>query len=91
MNRVYKNIIEMIGNTPMVRINNLIKNKRVKVYAKLEGQNPGGSIKDRIAMNMLNQAEEEGKLTKEKIIIEPTSGNTGIGLAMISTVQGYAC
>jgi S-sulfo-L-cysteine synthase (O-acetyl-L-serine-dependent) len=75
----------------MVRINNLIKNKRVKVYAKLEGQNPGGSIKDRIAMNMLNQAEEEGKLTKEKIIIEPTSGNTGIGLAMISTVQGYAC
>lgn len=88
---VYENILEMIGNTPMVKINNLIKKSKVKIYAKLEGQNPGGSIKDRIAMNMLKQAEKEGKLTKQKIIIEPTSGNTGIGLAMIATVRSYAC
>jgi cysteine synthase len=66
MKMVYENILEMIGNTPIVKINNLIKNKKVNVYAKLEGQNPGGSIKDRIALNMLNQAEKEGKLTKQK-------------------------
>jgi cysteine synthase len=91
MKRVYGNVLEMIGDTPIVRINNIVKNKKVKVYAKLEGQNPGGSIKDRIAMNMLNQAEREGVLTKEKTIIEPTSGNTGIGLAMIATIRGYPC
>ena len=91
MEKVYENVLEMIGNTPMVRINNIIKKPKVKIYAKLEGQNPGGSIKDRIAMNMIKQAEKEGKLTKQKTIIEPTSGNTGIGLAMIATVRGYAC
>jgi cysteine synthase len=91
MINVYENVLEMIGNTPMIRIRNISKNKNVKIYAKLEGQNPGGSIKDRIALKMIGQAEKEGKLNKNKIIIEATSGNTGIGLAMIGAIKGYAC
>jgi cysteine synthase B len=83
------NVLELIGNTPMVRINKLNPNKKVNIFAKLEGQNPGGSIKDRIAFKMLEQAEKEGKLTKEKTIIEATSGNTGIAIAMIAAVKGY--
>lgn len=79
----------MIGNTPIVKINNLNSNPKVTIYAKLEGFNPTGSIKDRIALKMIEQAEKAGELTKDKIIIEPTSGNTGIGLAMIGTVKGY--
>ena len=86
---MYNNILETIGNTPMVKINNLNKNPKVNIYAKLEGTNPGGSVKDRIALKMVEQAEKEGILTKEKIIIEATSGNTGIGLAMIAAVKGY--
>jgi S-sulfo-L-cysteine synthase (O-acetyl-L-serine-dependent) len=86
---IYSNIIEMIGNTPLIQINKLNPNKNVKIYAKLEGQNPTGSIKDRISLKMIEQAEKEGILTKEKIIIEPTSGNTGIGLAMIGVMKGY--
>ena len=76
---VGKNILELIGNTPLVKINNLNPNSKCKIYAKLEGNNPGGSIKDRIALAMIEQAEKEGELTKNKTIIEPTSGNTGIG------------
>jgi len=86
---VGKNILELIGNTPMVRINKLNPNPNVAIYAKLEGNNPGGSIKDRIALKMIEQAEVEGELTPGKTIIEPTSGNTGIGLAMIGIVKGY--
>ena len=86
---MYNNILEAIGNTPLVRINNLNPNPVVQIYAKLEGHNPTGSIKDRIALKMITQAEQEGTLTKDKIIIEPTSGNTGIGLAMIGVVKGY--
>jgi cysteine synthase B len=89
MNGIYENVLETIGNTPLVRINNIAQNKNVKVYAKLEGSNPGGSIKDRIALKMVEQAEKDGKLTRGKTIIEPTSGNTGIALAMIGTVKGY--
>lgn len=73
----------------MVKINSLNSNKKVNLYAKLEGANPGGSIKDRIALKMIEQAEKEGKLKKEKTIIEPTSGNTGIALAMIGIIRGY--
>ncbi len=91
MNNVYENVIEMIGETPLIRINNISENKKVRIFAKLEGQNPGGSIKDRISLKMIEQAEKEGKLTKEKTIIEATSGNTGIGLAMIGSIRGYAC
>jgi S-sulfo-L-cysteine synthase (O-acetyl-L-serine-dependent) len=86
---IYKDILETIGRTPMVKINNLSPNRKVEIYAKLEGVNPGGSIKDRIALKMIEQAEKEGVLTKKKTIIEPTSGNTGIGLAMIGAVKGY--
>jgi S-sulfo-L-cysteine synthase (O-acetyl-L-serine-dependent) len=85
----YENIIEMIGNTPMVRINNLNPNPKVSIYAKIEGMNPGGSIKDRVALKMIEKAVEDGKLTKEKTIIEPTSGNTGIALAMLGVILGY--
>jgi cysteine synthase B len=87
--KVGESILDLIGNTPLVRINVLNPNKDVTIYAKLEGNNPGGSIKDRISLKMIEQAEKEGVLTKEKIIIEPTSGNTGIGLAMVSAVKGY--
>ena len=86
---IYENILETIGNTPLVRINRLNPNKNVTIYAKIEGNNPTGSIKDRIALKMIEQAEAEGLLIKGKTIIEPTSGNTGIGLAMIGVVKGY--
>ncbi len=86
---VYGNILDTIGNTPLVRINKLWTNKNVEIYAKVEGTNPTGSIKDRIALKMIEQAEAEGTLTSGKTIIEPTSGNTGIALAMIGAVKGY--
>ena len=86
---MYNNILDAIGHTPLVRINKLNPNPNVQMYAKLEGFNPTGSIKDRIALKMIEQAEESGILTHDKTIIEPTSGNTGIGLAMIGTVKGY--
>jgi len=84
-----EDILRTIGNTPLVRINRLNPNKNATIYAKLEGLNPTGSIKDRIALSMIQQAETEGKLTKGKTIIEPTSGNTGVSLAMIGKVKGY--
>ncbi|MFA5742673.1 MAG: cysteine synthase family protein [Candidatus Paceibacterota bacterium] len=85
-----KNILETIGNTPLVKINKLNQNPKANIFAKIEGVNPGGSIKDRIALRMLEQAEREGKLVKGKTIIEATSGNTGIALAMIGAVKGYS-
>jgi cysteine synthase B len=87
--KVGKTILDLIGNTPLVRINRLNPNPNVTIYAKLEGDNPGGSIKDRIARRMIEQAEGEGALTKGKTIIEATSGNTGIALAMIGGIKGY--
>jgi len=86
---IYQNILQTIGNTPLVAVNRLNPNKKVEIYAKLESQNPSGSTKDRIALKMIEQAEAEGLLMKGKTIIEPTSGNTGIGLAMIGAVKGY--
>ena len=86
---IYNNILDAIGHTPMVRINRINPNPNVELYAKLEGFNPTGSIKDRIALKMIEQAELDGVLTKDKIIIEATSGNTGIALAMIGIVKGY--
>jgi len=83
------NILNVIGNTPMVRINRLNPNPNVNIYAKLEFLNPSGSIKDRIALKMIEQAEKEGVLKKGKTIIEATSGNTGIALAMIGAAKGY--
>lgn len=85
----YNNILEIIGNTPLVKINKLNPNPRVIMLAKLEFVNPGGSIKDRIGKYMIDRAEKEGKLKKGGTIIEPTSGNTGVGLAMVAALRGY--
>ncbi|MBU0636825.1 MAG: cysteine synthase family protein [Patescibacteria group bacterium] len=84
-----KSILKLIGNTPLVKINKLNQNKKVELYVKLEYFNPGGSIKDRIALRMIEQAEKNKELTKNKIILEATSGNTGIGLALVAAVKGY--
>jgi cysteine synthase B len=86
---VKENILATIGDTPMVRINHLWSNPNVNIFAKLEGFNPTGSIKDRIALRMVETAEREGRLHKGQTIIEPTSGNTGIGLAIAGIVKGY--
>ena len=83
------NILSAIGNTPLVELSNLNKNSKVRILGKLEGCNPGGSVKDRPAYYMVKKAEESGQLTREKIIVEPTSGNMGIALAMIGAVKGY--
>ncbi|HEX7596682.1 MAG TPA: cysteine synthase family protein [Polyangia bacterium] len=82
-------ILDLIGRTPMVEIRRLNPNPRTKIFAKLEGFNPTGSIKDRMALKMIEQAEREGALKPGKTIVEPTSGNTGIALAMIAAVKGY--
>lgn len=85
-----KNILDCIGNTPLVEIRKLNPYfPDIRIFAKIEGQNPGGSIKDRPALYMINEAEKSGILTKDKIIIEATSGNTGIALAMIAAIKGY--
>ena len=89
MHKTFNNIIEMIGNTPLVKINKLNPNPNTQIFAKLEGWNPSGSIKDRMALKMVEQAEIEGKLTKDKVVLEPTSGNTGIALAIICVAKGY--
>ena len=82
-------LFDAIGNTPLVELRNLNGNPRVKILGKLEGNNPGGSVKDRPAYYMIIRAEESGKLTKDKTIVEPTSGNMGIALAMIGAAKGY--
>lgn len=82
------NVLEAIGNTPLVKINTIF-DRSVEVWMKLERQNPGGSIKDRIALAMIEKAEREGKINKNTLIVEPTSGNTGVGLAMVCAVKGY--
>jgi len=82
-------LTQAIGNTPLVELTNINSNSAVKIYAKLEGSNPGGSVKDRPAWYMIKKAIESGELTKDKTILEPTSGNTGIALAMIGASLGY--
>lgn len=91
--KVYNDIIELIGNTPLVRINNITKEHNIKapIYAKMESLNPGYSVKDRIGVSMIDWAEREGVLTKGGTVIEATSGNTGIGLALVASVRGYKC
>ncbi|MFX1314860.1 MAG: cysteine synthase A [Promethearchaeota archaeon] len=87
----YNNIIETIGKTPLVKLNRILEhlNPKPNIYAKLEYFNPGGSVKDRIGMAMIQKAEEEGILSKDITIVEPTSGNTGIGLALVCAAKGY--
>lgn len=86
---VYKNILEAMGNTPLIELNHLVDKDSARVLVKFEGLNVGGSIKTRTAYNMIVAAEKEGKLNENSIIVEPTSGNQGIGLALIGAVKGY--
>ena len=88
---VAENVLELIGNTPMVKLRKIAGGEMAEIYAKLEHFNPGGSIKDRICLSMVEDAEKNGKLKPGSTIIEPTSGNTGIGLAMVCAVKGYKC
>lgn len=86
---IYNNAIEMIGNTPIIKLNNIVSEDMAEVYVKLEKFNPGGSIKDRAALGMIEKAEMLGLLNPGDTIVEPTSGNTGIGLAMVGRLKGY--
>ena len=86
---IYNNVLDLIGNTPIIKLNNLVDKDSAEVYVKLEKYNLGGSVKDRAALGMIEKAEREGKLKKGSIIVEPTSGNTGIALAMIGRLKGY--
>jgi len=89
MMRVFSDVSEVIGSTPLVKLNRLTDGLECTVLAKLESKNPGGSVKDRICLSMINEAEKQGLIKKGTVIIEPTSGNTGIGLAMMGAVRGY--
>ncbi len=86
----YKSILDAIGNTPLVEVPRLCPVEGVRLWVKLEGQNPTGSVKDRIALAMIEAGEASGELTKDKVILEPTSGNTGIALAMVASTRGYS-
>lgn len=86
---IYNNALEMVGNTPLLKLNNIVKEDMAEVYLKLEKQNPAGSVKDRAALGMVERAEQLGLIKKGDTIVEPTSGNMGIGLAMIGRLKGY--
>ena len=88
-NDTKNNILESIGNTPLVKLNKLAKNIKAEIYAKLEFMNPGGSVKDRMALYIIEEAEKKGVLKPGSVIVENTSGNTGVGLAMAAAVKGY--
>lgn len=89
MAKIANNVLETIGNTPLVRLNKLTKDSKATIVGKLEARNPGGSVKDRICWSMIEEAEKQGLIKTNTTIIEPTSGNTGIGLAMVAAVKGY--
>jgi cysteine synthase A len=91
MAKLVNNILELIGDTPMVRFNKIVKPGMAEILGKLESFNPGGSVKDRIGLYMVEDAEKKGLLKEGATIIEPTSGNTGIGLAIVAAVKGYKC
>lgn len=87
--KVLSTVLEAVGNTPLIQLNRLTANLKCTVLAKLESRNPGGSVKDRICVSMIAEAERQGLIKPDTVIIEPTSGNTGIGLAMVAAVKGY--
>ncbi len=89
MTRIYDSVTELIGGTPLVRLQRLEGSSKAQVLAKLESMNPGASVKDRIALGMIDAAERDGRLGPESVIIEPTSGNTGVGLALVCAARGY--
>src|SRR5574337_717590 len=89
MPRLVRNVLELIGDTPLVQLQRLPRRGSARILGKLESLNPGGSVKDRIAMAMIVEAERSGRLKPGVTIVEPTSGNTGIGLAMVAAVKGY--
>lgn len=89
MTKIYHSILDTIGETPIVKLKNMTTDEMAQIYVKLESFNPGGSVKDRIALRMIEDAEKNGKLKPGMMIIEPTSGNTGIGLAMVGAAKGY--
>ncbi len=89
MTKIYHSILDTIGETPIVKLKNMTTDEMAQIYVKLESFNPGGSVKDRIALRMIEDAEKSGKLKPGMMIIEPTSGNTGIGLAMVGAAKGY--
>lgn len=86
---IYNNVLDAVGHTPVIQLNHMVPEGAARVLVKYEGLNVGGSIKTRVAMNMINEAERRGELTHDSIIVEPTSGNQGIGLALIGAVKGY--
>ena len=91
MERIYQDLTQLIGNTPLVQLNNIMHDFELKarLLAKVESFNPGGSMKDRAALSMIEDAEKKGLLSPGSLIIEPTSGNTGVGLAWIASLKGY--
>ena len=86
---VHDSVIDLVGNTPLVKLNNIVTPDMATVFAKMETLNPTGSVKDRMAINMVKRAEESGKLKPGGTIVESTSGNTGLGLAMAAAIKGY--
>ena len=89
--RIHNSMISLVGNTPLLRLNNVTAGIQATVLAKVEYFNPGGSVKDRIALRMIEAAEESGALQPGGTIVEPTSGNTGVGLAIVAQQKGYKC
>ncbi|MCT3614852.1 PLP-dependent cysteine synthase family protein, partial [Lactobacillus acidophilus] len=89
MSTIFNSVTELVGNTPLLKLNRVVPEDAADVYVKLEFENPAGSVKDRIALAMIEKAERDGKLKKGGTIVEPTSGNTGIGLAMVAAAKGY--